>query len=141
MIACVQNSRNFSCDVCKGDPVIAMERAELQRRLRQKIRNKRHGTPHPEDGLRQQAARDPATALLNMGITDPALLSLVKNITPRNVQSTLQKAQEGLKDDDGDEQLPPCFGAPKDNAQDSDEELPVCFRTSNEEAEDLEETH
>lgn len=97
------------------------DREELRKKLRDKIRNKRDGNDNKER-MAQNLVRDPATAMMSMGVDDPEILKHAKSIV-KNPQSFMQTAIEKIgssKDVEGDEdeEAPP----PSEDLHESDDE-------------------
>ena len=85
------------------------DRAELRRRLREKIRGKRGGGPE----LAQRLRDDPTTAMLQLGLDDATLLNSAKSIVKdphgflQSVKDELVATDEAVPKDDDDEEAPP----------------------------------
>lgn len=118
------------------------DRQELRRRLREKIQTRRDGRCDNASGpqLAQRLKEDPQTAMLQMGIDDPSILSRAKNIVDnpqgflrdvvasnaeeKNKEKKKRKKKKPLVNDEDaveeEEEAPPPF-PPID---DDDEEAP-----------------
>lgn len=118
------------------------DRQELRRRLREKIQTRRDGRCDNASGpqLAQRLKEDPQTAMLQMGIDDPSILSRAKNIVDNPqaflrdvVASNAEKKGKDKKkkkkkkprandDAEEEEEAPPPFPSMDDD--DDDEEAP-----------------
>lgn len=89
------------------------DREALRQRLRARIRDKRDGGGNDRNGTAQLARRmrdDPATAMLELGLDDPAVLSNAKSIA-RNphgfLQTAMARPSPAAPDADDDDEAPP----------------------------------
>ena len=109
--------RNADADA-KAQPSPTTQRAELRRRLRQKIRCGRNAPVARQSSERIAGAlrSDPAGALLSMGVDDPTILQNAKAITsnPHALMKQLKAGNtpvgteaNGDDGDEDDEELPP----------------------------------
>jgi hypothetical protein len=84
---------------------------ELRKRLREKIKQKRHGGNN--ETLRESMLKDPQTTMMRMGIDDVNILQNANNIlkNPNEILKTLTEAQDTDKqkviEDSDEEDLPP----------------------------------
>ena len=94
-------------------------RDELRKKLRDKIRGKRTDTS--STNVAAQMKTDPQTALLQMGIDDPAMLSMASSAVkrPEAFLEQLKKRMSITEEEEDDEEAPPPLTVAK---TDEDEE-------------------
>lgn len=119
-------SRSFVDANCVERVKESMPDDEARRALRQKLRQKIRDGRTPNAGPSQAArniARDPTTAMLQMGIDDPAMLAMADKIAadPQGVLRTLKSAVRDATEEEGEAPPPLPSVAPAD---DEDDEAP-----------------
>ncbi len=94
-------------------------RDELRKRLREKIKGKRTDTT---TDIASQMKKDPQTALLQMGIDDPAMLSMASSAIKRP-EAFLQQLKK-ISAAEEDEEAPPPLPSTKSVEEDEEEAPP-----------------
>ena len=74
----------------------SQSRDELRKKLRDKIKNKRNGGDSSAN-IARNMKKDPQTAIMNLGIDDPAILNSAKDIV-KNPQKILDDLKQELKE-------------------------------------------